>query len=299
MKLKGLFTAVVTPFLQSGELDCEGLKTNLRFQIKNKVDGIVVLGSTGEDPTLTPQERETVIKIAVEEVKNKAQLFVGTGSNSTNDAIARTRKAKEMGADGALIVTPYYNKPTQEGLYLHFAAIADAVNFPICVYNIQGRTGQNLQTETLERLMTIPNIIGVKEGSCNMLQIIEVIAAAKKQRPDFKIMSSDDALTLPLMGCGGDGIISVASNLFPAAMKKLVDSALQGDFQSAQHWHYKLLPFFNACFIETNPIPIKAAMNYFEMPAGPNRLPLCNLSDSNFFKLHTILKGYEAQPSFS
>ena len=299
MKLEGLFTAVATPFLPSGDLDQEGLRANLRFQMHHEVNGIVVLGSTGEDPTLTSQEREKIVAIALEEVKNKALLFVGTGSYSTKEAIARTDKAKEMGADGALIVTPYYNKPTQEGLYLHYAAIASAVDLPICIYNIQGRTGQNLQTATLERLFSFPNIIGVKEGSCNLFQIIEVIAAAKKWRPDFKIMSSDDALTLPLMGCGGHGIISVVSNVFPGYLKNMVDAALQGDFKTAQDWHYQLLPFFNACFIETNPIPIKAAMNHLGMPAGPCRLPLCDLSESNLLKLHTVLELYASQPSFS
>lgn len=289
MQLKGLYTAIVTPFDAQGKLDQEGLRRNLRYQMEHLVDGIVVLGTTGEAPTLSSQERERVIKIAVEEVKGQATLMVGTGSYSTEQTIAFTQQAKEMGADAALIVTPYYNKPTQEGLYRHFAAICQAVSFPICLYNIQGRTGQNLQTETLKRLMSFPSIIGVKEASGNMQQINEVIESTKQHAFPLNILSGDDFLTLPLIALGGTGIISVASNLLPGPMRQLVRAALAGDFATARSWHYQLLPFFRAAFIETNPIPIKAAMHLCGMAAGPCRLPLCDLASTNFAHLQHVV----------
>lgn len=289
MKLEGLFTALVTPFNSEGKLDEEGLRHNLHYQLKNNVQGIVILGTTGEAPTLSPQERQAIIKIALEEINGKAILMVGTGSYSTEQTILSTLQAQEMGADAALIVTPYYNKPTQEGFYLHFKAICEATSIPICLYNIQSRTGQNLQTNTLERLTHFPNIIGVKDSSCNMMQISEIIGTIGKINPHFKILSGDDALTLPIMALGGHGVISVASNLVPGPMQNLVQAALSRDFSLACNWHYQLLPFFNAAFIETNPIPIKAAMKFCGMASGPCRLPLCDLSADNFEKLKKIL----------
>jgi 4-hydroxy-tetrahydrodipicolinate synthase len=289
MKLEGLYTALITPFDSQGKLDEEGLRHNLRYQIKHKVQGIVVLGTTGEAPTLSHQEKRTVVEISLEEVKGKATLMVGTGSYSTEQTIASTRLAQEMGADAALIVTPYYNKPTQEGLYRHFEAICKAVSIPICIYNIQGRTGQNLQTETLGRLMAFPSIIGIKEASGNILQINEVLEVMRKKRPHFRVVSGDDILTFPLMALGGHGVVSVASNLIPGPILNLVQAALSGDFINARHWHYQLLPVFKAAFIETNPIPIKAAMNLCGMAAGCCRLPLCDLSPTNFQELKQLL----------
>ena len=289
MELKGLYTVSVTPFDAEGKLDQEGFRQNLRYQLRHDVNGIVVLGTTGEAPTLNHQEKQTIIEIARAEIKDKATLIVGTGSYSTELTIAATREAQEMGADGALIVTPYYNKPTQEGLYRHFAAIAKAVTLPICIYNIQGRTGQNLQTETLERLMDIPSIIGVKESSGSILQMHDVIATARQKRPDFRILSGDDVLTFPLIALGGHGIFSVVSNLIPKPIYNLVQAALNGDFSTAREWHYRLLPFFKVAFIETNPIPIKAAMQLVGMAAGDCRLPLCNLVPENLTQLKQIL----------
>ncbi len=291
MKLRGLYTALVTPFDSIGKLDKEGLRRNLRYQLQHQVDGVVVLGTTGEDPTLNPQERQAVIEIAVEEIKGKATLIVGTGSYSTELTIVATKKAQQMGADAALIVTPYYNKPTQEGLYRHFAAICETVSLPICIYNIQGRTGQNLQTDTLQRLMPFSSIIGVKEASGNMMQISDVIESAQHNRTQLSILSGDDALTLPLMALGGHGVISVASNLIPGPIHDLVKAASSEDFVKARVLHYQLLPFFKAAFIETNPIPIKAAMQLYGMAAGPCRLPLCDLAPTSFNQLKTILNS--------
>jgi 4-hydroxy-tetrahydrodipicolinate synthase len=291
MRLVGLFTAIITPFDAHGKLDKEGLRANLRYQLENQVQGIVVLGTTGEDPTLSPKEKEEVVEIAVEEVKGKAQILVGTGSYSTQQTIDTTQKAQAMGADAALIVCPYYNKPTQEGLYRHFASVAEAVSLPICVYNIQGRTGQNLQTETLQRLMQFSSIIGVKEASGNINQIMDVIECAKMHRPTFSILSGDDALTLPVMALGGHGIVSVASNLVPGPMQKFVQALLRNDFQTAQNWHAQLLPLFKAAFIETNPIPIKAAMTMHGMAAGSCRLPLCDMAAQNLERLKHVINS--------
>lgn len=289
MKLQGLYTALLTPFDSQGRLDQEGLRRNLRYQLQHRVQGIVVLGSTGESPTLSAQEKQTVIEIALEETKSQTTLIVGTGSYSTDQTIAATKQAQEMGADAALIVTPYYNKPTQEGLYRHFEAICQATSIPICLYNVQSRTSQNLQTETLQRLSAFPSIIGVKESSGNIMQINEVIEAVGKNHPPFGVLSGDDALTLPLMALGGHGIISVVSNLVPGPMQHLVQAALNGDFALARHWHYQLLPLFKAAFIETNPIPIKTAMHLCGMPSGSCRLPLCDLAPDHLQKLKEIL----------
>ncbi|WP_068468072.1 4-hydroxy-tetrahydrodipicolinate synthase [Candidatus Protochlamydia phocaeensis] len=290
MHLKGLYTAVITPFTTQGKLDEEGFKSNLQFQLHHGVDGIVVLGTTGESPTLTAKEKQRVVEIAVQEVKGKAVLMVGTGSYSTEQAIEQTCLAEQMGADAALIVTPYYNKPTQEGLYRHFAAICQSTPLPICIYNIQGRTGQNLQTATLKRIAAFSSIMGVKEASGDIIQMNEVLDMIAKDFPHFSVVSGDDALTLPLIALGGQGVISVASNLVPGAVKALVHAGLEGNFKLAREWHYRLLPFFKAAFIETNPIPIKTAMSLCRMPAGSCRLPLCDLLPQNYEKLAQVVK---------
>lgn len=285
IKFEGLYTALVTPFDINGHLDKEGLRHNIRHQIENLVDGIVVLGSTGESPTISPQEKETIISTAVEEAKGKCQIIVGTGSYSTEQTIRSTLQAEQMGADGALIVTPYYNKPTQEGIYKHFTAICEAVSIPICIYNIQSRTGINLNSDTLHRLLTFPSIMGIKDSSGNMMQISEYFEKIQDHPHPFGILSGDDALTLPIIALGGKGVISVASNLVPGAVKNLVTEALLGNVSNAQYWHYQLLPLFNALFIETNPAPIKAAMELCGMAAGRCRMPLCDLDIKN---LHTL-----------
>lgn len=287
LHIKGLYTVAITPFDENGQLDEQGLRENLRFQIANRVDGIVLLGTTGEAPTLSADEQARIIRIGAEEVKGKAVLMVGTGSYSTAEAIENTAIAKKLGADAALVVTPYYNKPTQEGLYRHFQAIAENVDLPICVYNIQGRTGVNLQTETLSRLAKIPQIVSVKEASGNVSQMMDVIQQVAHS--GFTVMCGDDALTLPLMALGGHGILSVVSNLVPEPVRKLVEACTKGDFANARLLHYQLLPFFKAAFIETNPSPIKAAMEASGMAAGACRLPLCDLMPENFEKLCEII----------
>jgi 4-hydroxy-tetrahydrodipicolinate synthase len=295
VRVSGVYTAIVTPFNAKGDIDEQGLRHNIRFQIEKGIDGIVSLGTTGEEPTLSQAEKEIVIRIAREETLHLVPLVIGTGSYSTEQAIQNTHLAQKLGADLALIVTPYYNRPTQEGLYRHYQAVAHAVDIPILIYNIQSRTGQNLHTDTLMRLADIPNIIGVKEASGNIAQIGEVIERIGRHRPDFSIMCGDDALTLPVLALGGHGVISVVSNLLPDAVKSLVDTLLRGDFSLAREIHFCLMPLFRAAFIETNPIPIKTAMNLWEMAAGKCRLPLCDLSPENEIKLKQILQQYSAK----
>jgi len=291
MPLENLYTAIITPFDTEGKLDQAGLQRNLQFQMNEGVNGIVVLGTTGEVPTLTSTEKRLVVEIARKELKGNASLMVGTGSYSTEQAIANTKEAKEMGADAALVVTPYYNKPTQEGLFRHFAAISEAVDLPICIYNIQGRTGQNLETKTLQRLFEFPSIIGVKEASGSMMQMNDVLELAKQQNRPIKILSGDDGLTLPLMSLGGHGIFSVVSNLIPGPVLQMVKAAAKGDLETARSLHFQMLPLFRAAFIETNPIPIKTAMRLCGMPAGNCRLPLCNLAASNEDQLRHVIRS--------
>ena len=275
---KGVLTALITPFNEDYSLDEEGLVQNIHHQIVSRVDGIVVLGTTGESPTLTSDEQKRIIQLAVREAKNKVAVWVGTGSASTAETVRKTQQAKELGADGALVVTPYYNRPTQEGLARHFETLADACHFPILVYNIPGRTAQNMELETLLRLMELPEIIGVKEATGIISSIMRVIESA---RPGFIVLSGDDNLTLPTIALGGHGVISVVSNLLPTLINELTQAALEGHFSRARELHYRLSPLFRAAFIETNPGPIKALMNYAGLKAGPLRLPLVPLSDEN------------------
>lgn len=291
MLLKGLYTVVITPMTASGDLDEEGFRRNLRFQLSHPVDGIVVLGTTGEAPTLNEKEKETVIRIAAEEIKGKVRLVVGTGSNSTRQTVENTVKAKALGADIALVVTPYYNKPTQEGIFLHFKEVSKAA-LPICIYNIQGRTGQNIQTDTLKRIVDLPLIAAVKESSGNISQMSDVIEMIGRHRPNFSVMCGDDALTLPLIALGGHGVLSVVSNILPGPVSELVKAALAGDFVKAQQLHYELMPIFRTAFIETNPGPIKAAMALCGMAAGPCRLPLCAPISENLAKLKQVVETF-------
>jgi 4-hydroxy-tetrahydrodipicolinate synthase len=287
-KFKGVYTAIITPFDSHNQLDEEGLLQNIQYQIEGNVDGIVPLGTTGEAPTLSKEEKIKIIKMCVEEAKGIMPVIVGTGSYSTNETIERTKEAKDLGADAVLVVTPYYNKPTQEGLFQHFKALTDQVDIPVIVYNIQGRTGQNIQTDTLKRIAELPNIVGVKEASGQVSQMSDVIEMVARNYPHFSVLSGDDGLTLPLMSLGGDGVISVISNLFPKEVKALVTA----HYEEATNLHFSLMPFIRAAFIETNPIPIKAAMKIAGLPSGDCRLPLCDLQPQNYEHLKRVLTYY-------
>ena len=285
---KGAITAIVTPFTEKGNLDKESLKNLVGFQLKNNIDGIVPCGTTGESPSLSEEEHFEVVKTVLDSVNGKVPVIAGAGSNSTKHAIELHKHAAEIGADAALHVCPYYNKPTQEGLYRHFSAIAKSSDLPIIIYNIQGRTGVNLETATLARLAKEhSSIVAVKEASGNISQMMEVISTLPK---NFVVLSGDDNLTLPLMPLGGKGVISVASNIIPREMHELVELALNGDFESAANLHYKLLSLFKGIFIETNPIPIKAALAMMGHVKEVYRLPMCEMKAENREKLKRILE---------
>lgn len=278
------YTALITPFNQAGDLDEAGFENNLTFQ--QPVDGLVVLGTTGETPTLSLFEKKRVLTLARQ---SPLPLMVGCGAYSTTQTLENLQLAAEHGADNALVVTPYYNKPTQEGLFRHFEYLATHSPLPIVVYNIQGRTSVNLKTETLYKLLSFPNIIGVKEASGNLKQICEVVAL-KNERPDFQVYAGDDIWTLPLMALGGDGVISVSSNLVPKLMKALVEACKQANYSVAQSLHQRLLPLFEASSFETNPIPIKAAMQVAGLAAGKPRLPLTPLQETYLPSLKMLVE---------
>ncbi|MDY4212003.1 MAG: 4-hydroxy-tetrahydrodipicolinate synthase [Treponema sp.] len=288
-RLRGTFTALITPMNQDGSVDFEGFRKNIKFQLEGGVTGLVPLGTTAETPTLDErpgQEEDKLIEILMEEVRafrnstgKDIPVILGAGSNNTKDAVAYTERAKRVGADYALVVAPYYNKPSKEGIFRHFEAVSK-VGIPVIVYNIKGRTGVNIPTDVLVRIAQLPNIAGVKEASGDIVQMMEVIAQVKNKKPDFAVLSGDDMLTLPLMSAGGDGIISVVSNLCPRRIVDLVDAGLSGDFSKARELHYGLLPMFKAAFVDGNPTSIKYAMNFKGLPAGTVRLPLVEVTDS-------------------
>ncbi|HEY7141031.1 MAG TPA: 4-hydroxy-tetrahydrodipicolinate synthase [Methylomirabilota bacterium] len=283
---QGSLVAMVTPF-HDGRVDEGKLRELVEFHVTHGTDGLVPCGTTGESPTLTHEEHKRVVEIVIQEARGRIPVVAGTGSNSTAEAIELTRHAAEAGAAGALLVTPYYNKPTQQGLYEHFRAIAQAVpDLPLIVYNIQGRTAVNVETETLAKLAQIPNIIGVKEASGSLDQMTAVILACG---PEFTVLSGDDSLTLPLMSVGGRGIISVVGNFLAREVSDMTHAALEGDWKRARDLHLKLYPVCKAMFIETNPIPVKEAMAMLGMIRAEWRLPMCPMTPANREKLRQAL----------
>jgi len=285
---RGVFTAIVTPF-KNGKVDYDALAKNIDFQHKNGITGIVPCGTTGESPTLSHDEHEEVVEFSVKHAKGKMHIIAGTGSNSTEEALRFTAHAKKVGADGALIVSPYYNKPTQKGLYLHFKKIADSVDIPIMIYNIPGRTGVNVETPTLTKLAAdCKNIVSVKEASGSLEQMKQVITA----NPGMPVISGDDNLTLPLMELGGAGVVSVLSNIIPEDVVNMVKAFQSGDKKTAEGLHLKMLPLAKAMFIETNPQPIKTAMSLLGHCGGEIRLPMCEMEEANKTKLIEALKNY-------
>ena len=275
---QGCLVAMVTPF-RDGQVDEAKLRELVDFHVANGTDGLVPCGTTGESPTLSHAEHKRVVEVVIEAAAGRIPVVAGTGSNSTAEAIDMTVHAARAGADGALLVAPYYNKPTQEGLYQHFRAVAEAVPaLPLIVYNIQGRTAVNVETETLRRLSEIPSIVGVKEASGSLDQMTSVVLACG---PDFTVLSGDDSLTLPLMAVGGRGVISVVGNFLPREVAELTHAALEGDWKRAREQHWKLFPICRAMFIETNPIPVKEAMAMLGMLRAEWRLPMCAMSPAN------------------
>ena len=287
---KGIFTAIVTPFNEDGSLDIRSLEELIEFQIENKITGIVPVGTTGESPTLTVDEHIKVVEHTCKTVNGRVKVIAGTGSNNTNEAIELTRSAKASGADATLQVAPYYNKPTQEGIFRHYKKIAEEVDLPQIVYNIPARTGRNIEVGTITRLAGLPNIVAVKEASGSISQIMEVI---EKTPDDFAVLSGDDAITLPLMAAGGTGLISVTSNLFPGLMGDLVEFGLKDDFEGMRELNKKLMPLFRMMGIEQNPLPVKAALAMEGYIKEVYRLPLCELRPDNRKILADFLKKFK------
>ncbi len=285
---KGAIVAIVTPF-KNGQVDEETYRKLIEFQIANGTDGIVPCGTTGESSTLSHKEHDRVVAIAIDAAKKRVPVIAGTGSNSTDEALRLTRHACEAGADGALMVCPYYNRPTQEGLYQHYKLIAESVPIPIIPYNIPGRTGVNMLPETVARLSRISNIVGIKEASGSLKQMQDVISLCGD---DFDVLSGDDFFTLPLLLIGGKGVISVISNIAPADMANMIDSFEAGNITQARKLHDKMVPLIDALFIETNPVPVKAALSMMGKIDYDVRLPLYKMSDANYEKLKKAMVSY-------
>ncbi len=293
MLLRGAIAAIVTPF-NKGKIDEAGLRNLIEFQIANGTHGIVPCGTTGESPTLSHEEHARVVEIAVECTARRVPVIAGTGSNSTEEAISLTRHAKKAGADAALMISPYYNKPTQEGIYRHFEQVAKTVDIPIILYNIPGRTASNIEPATIERLSRIDNIAGVKEASGSMKQITDIIALCAD---DFIVVSGEDYLTFPLLCVGGRGVISVVSNVAPRQMADLCNLFFDGKFEESRKLYYKLLPLLHILFIETNPAPVKAALAMMrEIESEEVRLPLVAMSEGNKERLRKVLEAQGLLP---
>lgn len=285
---EGSFVAIVTPF-KNGQVDAPALRELIEFHIVNGTNGIVPCGTTGESATLNHAEHEEVIRISVETSKGRIPVLAGTGSNATQEAIELTLRAQKIGADGALLITPYYNKPTQEGLFQHFSAVAKETDIPIILYNVPSRTSINILPSTVASLSSINNIVGIKEASGSLVQVSEIIDSCG---PEFEVISGEDPLTWPILAIGGKGVISVTANLVPDKFAKLVDAARTGDVETAKALHYELLKLNDIMFIETNPIPVKAALALMGRIQNEFRAPLCPPSEESLSQLNTVLKDY-------
>ena len=282
---KGSFVAVVTPF-KNGKVDEKKFRELIEFHLENGTDGIVPAGCTGEAATLDYAEQKRLMEIAVEAVDKKIPVVAGTGSNCTEEALDLTRYAKKIGCNGALIITPYYNKPTPEGQYRHYETIAKKVDIPIMLYNVPSRTGISIKPETVARLSKIDNIVAIKEASGSLDQVSQILSLC-----DITVLSGDDSLTLPMLSVGGKGVISVAANIVPSKVAQMVKSFLEDRIEGARKIHYELMPLFKAMFFETNPIPVKASMGIMKMLQPEWRLPLCPPADSTLEKLKDVLKS--------
>lgn len=285
---EGSFVAIVTPF-KNGKVDEEGLRNLIEFQITNGTNGIVPCGTTGESATLDHEEHSQVISISVDACKGRVPVLAGTGSNSTKEAIKLTKEAERAKADGALLITPYYNKPTQDGLYNHFEAIAKETNLPIVLYNVPGRTSVNMLSNTVKRLSEIKNCVGIKEASGSLQQMSEIVDQCGD---NFSLISGDDPLLLPILSVGGKGIISVTANVAPDKVSKLCAHASKNEMDEARKLHFELMELNNAMFIETNPIPVKTALGLMGKISPDLRPPLSSMCEENLDSLKTVLRKY-------
>jgi len=288
----GSITALVTPF-KDGRIDEAAFRRLIEFQIANGTSGLVPCGTTGESATLSYEEHNRVIELAIEIADKRVPVIAGTGSNSTDETIMLTKSAEKAGAEAALLITPYYNKPTQQGLYEHYKKVAEAVSIPLILYNVPGRTSVNMLPETVARLSEIKNIIGIKEATGDLKQVSDTIEFSKK---GFIVLSGDDFTTLPLLTIGGHGVISVTSNIAPAMMSDMIKAFTAGVMDRARELHYRLQPLHRAMFIETNPVPVKTALAMMGMVGEELRLPLVPLSDANRAKLASVMTGFGLAP---
>ncbi len=282
---KGSFVALVTPHRADGSIDEKKIRELIDFQIENGTDGIVPCGCTGEAATLSYEEQKRLITITVEAVNKQVPVVAGTGSNNTREALELTKHAKKAGADGALLITPYYNKPTPEGQYRHYEKIAKEVDIPIVLYNVPSRTGISMLPETVARLSKIDNIVAIKEASGKLDQVSQILSLC-----DITVLSGEDSLNTPMISVGAKGVISVAANIIPEEIKEMVDSALNGKYEEAKKIHLKLMPIFKELFIETNPIPVKTALSLMDKIEANWRLPLCEMTSGNLTKFKGVLK---------
>lgn len=287
---KGSMVAIVTPFRADGSFDEEAYRQLIEFQIASGTDAIIPCGTTGESATLDFDEHDHVIKVCIEQVNKRVPVIAGTGANSTAEAIDLSQDAKKMGADGLLLVCPYYNKPSQEGIYRHYKAIAEAVALPQVLYNVPGRTGVNMSADTTARLAEISNVVAIKEASGNLTQVSEILAKAGDK---IDVISGDDFLTFPMMACGAKGVISVSANIIPREVKAMVDAFFAGNWDEARRLHLELLELHNAMFIDANPIPVKTSLGLMGKIEPHLRLPLCELGSAHVDKLKSVLKKYK------
>jgi 4-hydroxy-tetrahydrodipicolinate synthase len=285
---KGAFTALVTPF-KKGMVDYDALTDLVEFQISEGISGLVPCGTTGESSTLSHEEHRRVVEFVIKQARGRVPIIAGSGSNSTDEAVGLTAHAKEVGADAALLITPYYNKPTQEGLFLHFSEVARRVKIPIILYNVPGRTSVNMLPQTVARLSAIKNIVGIKEATGDLRQVSEVLELVGD---DFVVLSGDDFTTMPILSVGGVGVISVHSNIAPRDVTDMVTSYLSGDLDRARRLHFKLLPLARAMFLETSPVPAKAALSLMKKISPEVRLPLAPLSEGAMVTLKKIMTDY-------
>ncbi|HPR17098.1 MAG TPA: 4-hydroxy-tetrahydrodipicolinate synthase [Candidatus Cloacimonadota bacterium] len=288
--IKGSYVALVTPF-KNNEIDYNALEGLIDFHLQNGTDGILLCGTTGESPALAGDEKERMVNFALKKIAGKIPVMVGTGTNNLSHTIAATSRAREWGADTALVITPYYNKPTQQGLYLHFKAVAQNTDIPIMIYNVPGRTGVNITAETTLKLAhEFPNIVGIKEASGNLVQLSQIVKDAPE---NFAVLSGEDALNFPILCCGGSGVISVTANIVPHLVKQMTSQMEKGNTRKAQELHLQLLELNGAMFYETNPIPVKEALHLMGKIEREFRLPICTMQEGNLNKLKSVLEKYK------
>ena len=293
MNFEGTYVAMVTPFDSEGQIDEEGFRSNINFLIDKGVSGLVGAGTTGESATISHEEHQKIIEILVDEVDGRVETIAGTGSNATSEALSLTKFAYDAGADAALLITPYYNKPQQHAMVEHYRTIAENVDIPIIIYNVPSRTGINMDVETIVELAKIDGIDAVKEASGSVDKVSDIYNALSKEglEDDFNILSGEDSLTLPIMAVGGTGVISASANIDARRMVLMVDSILNDDYTRAMELHYEMLELIRALFIESNPVPVKTAMNLMGLPSGPLRQPLAEMKEDNLEILKNALKN--------